>query len=83
MAIVFARAAIASDPDRHLDNAVLLHVIRDARVDLDLEPGNHPAEPLFDWIEHRTELREKADVENEEIKRLSGRLESAQAALAE
>ena len=83
LAIVFARAAIASHPDRELDNAVLLDLIRDARVDLDLEPRNDPAEALFEWIEHRAELREKTDAENEEIKRLSNRLESARAALAE
>jgi len=83
LAIVFARAAIASDPDRHLDNELLLDVIRDARVDLDLEPWNDPAESLFDWIEHRTQLKEKVEAENEEVKRLSSRLESARGALAE
>ena len=83
LAIVFARAAIASNPDRDLDNAVLLDVIRDARLDLDLEPWNDPAESLFDWIEDRTQRKEKAEVENEEIKRLSSRLEAARADLSE
>ena len=75
LAIVFARAAIASNPDRELDNAVLLDVIRDARLDLDLEPWDDPAESLFDWIEDRTQRKEKAAIENEEIKRLSNRLD--------
>jgi hypothetical protein len=83
MAIVFARAAIASNPDRHFDNEVLLDIIRDARVDLDLEPWDDPAESLFDWIEDRTQLKEKAETENEEVKRLSTRLEAARAALTE
>ena len=83
LAIVFARAAIASNPDRELDNAVLLDVIRDARLDLDLEPWNDPAESLFDWIEDRTQRKEKAAIENEEIKQLSNRLEAARAALSE
>lgn len=83
LAIVFARAAIASAPDRHLDNMMLLDIIRDARVDLDLEPWNDPAESLFDWIEDRTQLKEKAETENEEVKRLSSRLEAARAALTE
>jgi hypothetical protein len=83
LAIVLARAAIASNPDRDLDNAMLLDVIRDARVDLDLEPWNDPAEPLFDWLEDRTQLQEKAEAENEEVKRLSSRLEAARAALGE
>jgi hypothetical protein len=83
LAIVLARAAIASNPDRDLDNAMLLDVIRDARVDLDLEPWNDPAESLFDWIEDRTQLKEKAAAENEEVMRLSSRLEAARAALSE
>ena len=83
LAIVFARAAIASNPDRDLDNAVLLDLIRDARLDLDLEPWNDPAESLFDWIEDRTQRKEKAEIENEEIKRLSSRLEAARADLTE
>jgi hypothetical protein len=83
MAIVFARAAIASNPDRELDNDLLLDIIRDARLDLDLEPWNDPAESLLDWIEDRTQRKEKAEAENEEVKRLSGRLEAARAALTE
>jgi hypothetical protein len=83
MAIVFARAAIASNPDRDLDNDLLLDIIRDARLDLDLEPWNDPAESLFDWIEDQTRRKEKAEAENEEVKRLSSRLEAARAALTE
>ena len=83
LAIVFARAAIASNPDRHLENELLLDIIRDARVDLDLEPWNDPAESLFDWIEDRTQLKEKAETENKEVKRLSSRLEATRAALTE
>ena len=83
LAIVFARAAIASNPDRHFDNEVLLDVIRDARVDLDLEPWNDPAESLLDWIENRTQFKEKTEAENEKVKQLSGRLEAARDALAE
>jgi hypothetical protein len=83
LAIIFARAAIGSDPDRHRDNMLLLDIIRDARVDLDLEPWNDPAESLFDWIEDRTQHKEKAEAENEEVKRLSSRLEAARAALTE
>ena len=83
LAIVLARAAIGSNPDRDLDNAMLLDVIRDARVDLDLEPWNDPAESLFDWIEDRTQLKEKAAAENAEVARLSRGLEAARAALSE
>ena len=83
LAIIFARAAIGSDLGQHLDNMMLLDIIRDARVDLDLEPWNDPAESLFNWIEDRTALKEKTEAENEEVKRLSSRLEAARAALTE
>jgi len=83
MAIVFARAAIVSNPDRDLDNDLLLDIIRDARLDLDLELWNDPAESLLDWIEDQTQRKEKAEAENEEVKRLSSRLEAARAALTE
>lgn len=83
LAIVFARAAIASNPDRHLDNESLVDIVRDARVDLDLEPWNDPAESLFDWNEGRTRRKEKAGAENAEVKRLSGKLEAARSALDE
>jgi DNA repair exonuclease SbcCD ATPase subunit len=83
LAIVLGRAAITSNPDRDLENAMLLDVIRDARIDLDLEPWNDPAESLFDWIEDRTQLKEKTAAENEEIEELSDRLEAARADLSE
>jgi len=83
LAITFARAAIASNPDRDFDNEILLDVIRDARVDLDLEPEGDPAEALFDWIEERTQRKEKTQAENREIERLSGKLEETLAALDE
>jgi hypothetical protein len=83
LAIVFARAAIASNPDQHLDNAMLLDVIHDTRLDLDLEPWNDPAESLFDWTEERTQRKQKTEIENEEVKRLSSRLDAARAALTE
>ena len=83
LAIAFARAAIASNPDRHFDNEMLLDVIRDARVDLDLEPGGDPAEALFDWIEDRTQLKEKAHAENKEMERLTAKLNETLAALEE
>lgn len=83
LAIVFSRAAIASYPDRHLDNEILLDIVRDARIDLDLEPWNDPAESVFDWIENRTLREEKEEAENEKIKQLSSRLKTARAALAE
>ena len=83
LAIALARAAIASNPDRHFDNDMLLDLIRDARVDLDLTPDGDPAEALFDWIEDRTQLKEKAQSENREIGRLTVQLSDTLAALDE
>jgi len=83
LAMVFARAAIVSNPERHFDNEVLLDLIRDARVDLDLDPGSDPVESLFDWIENQTELKAKTKAENQEIKRLSDQLAAAREALSD
>ena len=85
LAIVFARAAIASNlmGGHPLDNLMLLDVIRDARIDLDLEPSNDPAESLLDWIEDQTSLKEKTETENEEIKQLSSKLKAARADLTD
>ena len=83
LAIAFARAAIASNPDRHFDNEMLLDVIHDARVDLDLETGGDPAEALFDWIEDRTQLKEKGHAEDKEMERLTAKLNETLAALEE
>ena len=83
LAIVFARAAIASNLGHPMDNMMLLDVIRDARIDLDLEPSNDPAESLFDWIEDQTLLKEKMESENEEIKQLSSKLKAARADLTD
>ena len=83
LAIVFARAAIASNLGHPLDNIVLMDVIHDARIDLDLEPWNDPAELMIDWIEDRTQQKEKTETENEEVKRLSSRLEMARADLSD
>lgn len=83
LAVVFARAAIASNPERYLDNETLLEVIRELRIDLDLEPWHDPAEALFDWIEDRSLLKRKAEAESEDVKRLSSKLETARSALDE
>ncbi len=83
LAIAFARSAIASHPDRLFDNEMLLEVIRDARVDLDLQPDGDPAEALFDWIEDRGRHKKKVQAENEEIARLAGQLDTTLATLDE
>ncbi len=83
LAIAFARAAIASHPDRLFDNNMLLDVIRDARVDLDLAPDGDPAEALFDWIDDRGQRKKKAWAENEEIVRLADQLDATLAVLDE
>ncbi len=81
LAIIFARAAIASNPDHYLDNEMLLEVIQDARVDLDLEPGGDQAEALFDWNEDRNQLKQQVQAESKEIERLAGDLKTTLAAL--
>jgi hypothetical protein len=83
MAVMFARAAIASHPDNVLDNSLLLDLIRGVRSDLDLDLWEDPVEELFDWIEDRARLERKTEFENAEIKRLSEKLEDARTDLNE
>ncbi len=85
MAVMFARAAIASHPDNALDNSLLLDLIRGVRsdLDLDLDLWEDPVEELFDWIEDRSRLERKTESENAEIKRLSAKLEDARTDLNE
>ncbi len=63
--------------------AALLDAIRDARVDLDLQPDGDPAEALLDWIEERGPRREKVQAENEAMVRLADQLGATLAALDE
>lgn len=83
LAIVFARAAIVGNPDRELDCLMLLDVIRDCRLDLDLEPDGDPADELLDWIEDRRRFKTKERSENEQIVDLSDRLDATRADLDE
>jgi len=83
LSITFARAAIASQPDRSFENEMLIELIRDTRVDLDLAPDGDPAAALFDWIADRDERRNQARVETKEIERLTKQLDETLAALDE
>jgi hypothetical protein len=83
LAIAFARAAIASHPDRLFENEMLLDIISDSRVDLDLAPDGDPAEVLFDWIEDRGRRKKKAAAENEEMVRLADQLNATLSVLDE
>jgi len=83
LAVVFARAAIVSNPDRLIDAEALLELIGEARVELDLQPDPDPAEALFQWLDERDREKVREIKENKEIKALSGQLETARDALDE
>jgi chromosome segregation ATPase len=63
--------------------AELLDAIRNARVDLDLQPDCDPAEALLDRIEERGPRTEKVQAENEGMVRLADQLGATLAALDE
>lgn len=77
LATVFARAAILSNPERRFDNEMLLEVIRDARVDLDLEANDDPAEAWYDWIEERSRIEAREREDNRQLSDLSAKLQNS------
>lgn len=83
LALVFARAAISSHPEHFMDNAILLDLIRELRIELDLEPWDDPAEVLSDWMDDRHSHEEKDQLENAAIKRLTEKLAVTRDALEE
>ena len=83
LGIVFARAAIVSNPDRHFDIQILMEALREARVDLDLLPLDDPAEELCDWLEDRSDNQAGVAAATEKIDRLKARLQETRGDLEE
>jgi len=81
LSIAFARAAIATSPHRYFDNEMLLDVIREARVDLDLEPWGDPAEEVLDAMEADSYDPFSDDSASLEASRLANELKSARSEL--
>lgn len=78
LSIIFARAAIASHPDRVLDNDLLLDVIHNARIALDLDPWTDPIEEYFDWNMQKSESEFEQLDKNKEIEQLKTQAVEAQ-----
>ncbi len=66
LSIVFSRAAISGNPDRHFENGMLLEVVRGARANLGLDPWADPSEDYFEWtVEKHEKDSEKKEVGKE------------------
>jgi hypothetical protein len=77
MSIVFGRAAIASEPDRWLDNDTLLDVIQSNRIILDLEPLGDPIEDYLDWTCEKDFSQSLDHGKDKKIDGLKSKLEEA------
>lgn len=83
LAIVFARAAIASFPERTFDNETLLDAVREKRIDLDLYPYDDPAEELLDWASEQNRAAAQRHAQSAEVAKLSRQLAATRADLDE
>jgi len=77
LAVIFARAAIASQPKAIYDNDSLLEIIHGIRIDLDLDPWQDPAESLFEWQQASTEKQSYIASDSAEKSKLTSELKSA------
>ena len=71
LSIVFARAFISGNPDRHLDNLTLLDLVRSARAEIGLDELSDPVEEYPNlWSD---EIEDKVDDESRsnEVRRLA------------
>ncbi|MFT6984940.1 MAG: hypothetical protein ACJAT7_000743 [Psychromonas sp.] len=76
LALVFARAAIVSQPENHFDNEALLEIIQGIRIDLDIDPWLDPVEPLLQWQQDNQREHHLASVNNAAMDKLSEQLKS-------
>jgi len=76
LALVFARAAIVSQPENYLDNEALLEIIQGIRIDLDIDPWLDPVEPLLQWQEDNQREHHIASVNNAAMDKLSEQLKA-------
>ncbi|MBE0427786.1 MAG: SEC-C domain-containing protein [Nitrospirae bacterium] len=77
LSIVFGRAAIVSEPERKLDNQILIDAIRKRRITLDLEPWGDPIEDYWDWIMGKDSERIAEEDKDERIEKLQEQLSEA------
>lgn len=82
LGIALARAAMIESPERELDSAALLDVIREARADLGLSPWDDPAEDLLEQAPHVPRHPDRTEHETESaLHALRTELEQAHADL--
>lgn len=81
LAVVFARAAIVSQPEDHFDNQALLEIIQGIRIDLEIDPWLDPVEPLLQWQQDNERDDHLASVNNAAMDKLSEQLKSTRLSL--
>jgi hypothetical protein len=83
LSMLFARAAIVSNPHREFDNEALLDVIQNARTELDLEALPDPVEDYFYWVMDKSESELEEEAKSKEIEDFKERLSEAKRWAAE
>ncbi|MGM0681283.1 MAG: SEC-C metal-binding domain-containing protein [Thermodesulfobacteriota bacterium] len=74
LAVVFGRAAIIGNPERWLDNDVLLNTIQQAKISLGIEPWGDPVEDYLDWAIQIEEEQSWQKDKDKEISQLRDQL---------
>lgn len=77
LSLVFGRAAIVSEPDRHLDNEMLIEGIHKTRIALDLEPWGDPIEDYWDWVVGEADEHDVEQGKDDKIRQLQKELAEA------
>ncbi len=77
LSIAFARVALLSEPDRYLDNDLLVDDIINCRIDLDVDPWDDPAIAYYRMFLHDAEEMDELEQKDEQIEELAGQLKEA------
>jgi hypothetical protein len=83
LSIIFSRAAIVDRPESYLDNELLLEVIRDGRMELDLDPWTDPIEDYLDWAYEKMDTDFELGEKEKEIEQLKQKVSEAHRRAAE
>ena len=74
LSVIFGRAAIVSEPDRFMDNELLIETIHKGRIAMEIEPEGDPIEDYWERYEDDEFEREGNKEKDEEIRKLQEQL---------
>ncbi len=83
LSVIFGRAAILGNPDRDFDNEMIIDAVRNARIDLNVDPWDDPVEEYYYEIIDEEEDRYEQTDANEEFESLRNKVTDVQRLAAE